>query len=225
MKNYFVEYCGRYRIEVKIPTGFFFVEGDVNSGYVIEDSEKNQFLRIPSGFTSDGLYVRGFWLSRFKISMLDGKKPRSIANEYPLVDITYPEAVEIAKKMNASLIPKEQYNRICMWLVETGGATFEEVFLHGNNTIGNYSKPFVLHKTGSNPLWMRNRLDDFWGGTYIWTTERSELYEHYRVIRGGYNDSPCESDYFPPINRGWANPETSTSRIAIRVFFQDELND
>lgn len=60
MKNYFVEYCGRYRIEVKIPTGFFFVEGDVNSGYVIEDSEKNQFLRIPSGFTSDGLYVRGF---------------------------------------------------------------------------------------------------------------------------------------------------------------------
>ena len=48
MKNYFVEYCGRDRIEVEIPTGFFFVEGDVNSGYVIEDSEKNQFLRIPS---------------------------------------------------------------------------------------------------------------------------------------------------------------------------------
>lgn len=225
MKNYFMEYCGKNRIEVEIPTGFYFSEGDVNHGYVIEDIEKNQFLRIPSGFTSDGLYVRGFWISRFEISMPNGKTPRSIAGEYPIVNINYKEAMNIAKMMNASLLQKEQYNRICMWLVETGGATFEEVFIHGNNTIGNYSKPFVLKKTGSNPLWMRNRLDGFWGGSFIWTAEHSELYDHYRVIRGGFNDALCEKEFSPPINRGWANPQKGSYQIALRVFFQDTLDN
>lgn len=219
MKDYLVEYCGKNRIEVEIPQNFCFKEGNVDNGYVIEDAEQNQFVRIPAGFTASGLYVRGFWVSRFDISMSDGKVPRSIQGEYPLVNMNYFQAMDIATMMNASLLSEEHYNRICMWLVQTRGATFDEVFLCGNSTIGNYSKPFVLEKTGSNPSWMRNRLDSFWGGTFIWTSEHSELYEHYRVIRGGYNDALCENDFSPPINRGWADPDKSNSRVALKVFF------
>lgn len=224
MKNYFVEYCGRDRIEVEIPKTFHFLEGTVNDGYVIEDIKGNQFLRIPAGYTSDGVYERGFWISRFDISTPNGK-PQSIAGEFPVVNIDYHTALKIAIEINGSLISKEQYNRVCMWLVETGGATFEEVFIQGNNTVGNYSKPFVLEKTGSNPLWMKNRLADFWGGTFIWTTEKSELYEHHQVIRGGYNDALCEKDFQPPSNRGWADPNKSTKRISMRVVLNDSLNN
>lgn len=221
MKERFVEYCDGNRIEVDVLEKYHFKEGTVNDGYVIEDDFGNQLLRIPSGYTSDGLYVRGFWVSRFEISLDIKGNPRSIAGEYPCVNIKLSDAVKKAKKMNGYVISGEEYNRIGMWLVQTGAATFEEVFVRGNNDIGNYSNPFVLEKTGSNSKWMRNRLDCFWGSAYIWTTEKSELYDHYRIIRGGPNVYFNTGEKHPPIFRTWADPEKESPNIAFRIVVKD----
>ena len=221
MKERFVEYCDGDRIEVDVLEGYHFKEGTVNDGYVIEDDLGNQLLRIPSGYTADGLYIRGFWVSRYKISVDDEGNPHSIAGKYPCVGINFFDAMKKAKKMNGDLIAKEEYNRICMWLVQTGAATFEEVFIKGNNDIGNYSNPFVLEKTGSNPKWMRNRLDCFWGGAYIWTTEKSELYDHHRIIRGGHNLYFTTGEKHPPVFRTWADPEKDSPNITFRTVVRD----
>lgn len=221
MKERFVEYCDGNRIEVDVLEGYHFKEGTVNDGYVIEDGIGNQLLRIPAGYTADGLYMRGFWVSRYEISVDNKGNPYSVAGEYPCTGINFFVATEKAKKMNGCLPGKEQYNRICMWLVQTGAATFEEVFIKGNNDIGNYSKPFVLKKTGSNSKWMRNRLDCFWGGSYIWTTERSELYDHYRVIRGGPDKDYFSGENHPPVFRTWADPKKENLNIAFRIIVND----
>ncbi len=74
--------------------------------------------------------------------------PRSIPNKEPLTNINFYNSVELAKKVNGVLLDKEDYNRVCMCLIETKAVTFEEVFLFGNDK-GNYSKPFVKSKNGS----------------------------------------------------------------------------
>lgn len=217
MKERFVEYCEGDRIEVDVLDKYHFKEGNVNDGYVIEDELKNQLVRIPSGYTSDGLYVRGFWVSRFEISIDKTGRPCSVAGKYPCVNITFDEARALAKKMNGDLIAKEEYNRICMWLVETGAATFEEVFIKGNDSIGNYTQPFVLKEAGANYQWMRNHLDNFWGNAYIWTTEKSELYEHHRIIRGGPDICYNTGDKRPPSHRTWKDPQKRSSRVTFRI--------
>ena len=184
MKDTFLEYCQGNRYEVDIPDKFSFKEGEVENGLVIEDKDGNQYVRIPSGYTADGLYVRGFWISRYEISIREDEVPLSVANRYPAININFYDSEKLAKKVGGFLINKEEYNRVCMWLVETKAATFDEIFVNGNGK-GNYSNPFSLAKTGANPLWMFNRLDNFLGNCYTWTTERSELYAHLRIIRGG----------------------------------------
>ena len=225
MKERFVEYCDGNRIEVDVLEKYHFKEGTVNDGYVIEDDLGNQLLRIPSGYTADGVYVRGFWISRYEISVDDEGNPHSIAGEYPCVGINFFDAKKKAKEMNGVLIANEEYNRIAMWLVQTGAATFEEVFIKGNKDIGNYSKPFVVEKTASNPKWMRNRLDCFWGGAYIWTTEKSELYDHHRIIRGGHNSYFTTGEKHPPAFRAWADPERDSENITFRIVVRDPKKD
>ena len=108
-----------------------------------------------------------------------------------------------------------------MWLVQTGGATFEEVFVRGNSEIGNYSIPFVAEKTGSNPKWMRNRLDSFWGSFYVWTTEKSEIYSHNRIIRGGPSSYFNTGAKHPPVFRAWADPKKESPIITFRIVVRD----
>ncbi len=220
MKKTFSEYCDGYRIEVDIPDGFSFKEGEVNDGLIIESDVGSQYLRIPAGYTSDGFYVRGFWLSRYEISLGNDGNPLSVAGEYPLTNVNYFDAKALAEKVNGFIPSKEEYNRVCMWLVQTNGATFEQVFVTGNGK-GNYSQPFKLVKTGSNPLWMVNRLDNFFGNCSIWTTERSELYDHYRIIRGGHGSYHNTGDNHPASHRAWANPEESFSDNGLRIVILD----
>ena len=221
MKKTFLEFCDGDRIEVDIPNGFSFKEGEVDDGLVIESDVGSQYLRIPAGYTSDGLYVRGFWLSRYEISLGNDDEPLSIADRYPITNVSFYESEKLAKKVVNGCIPsKEEYNRICMWLVQTKAATFEEVFVTGNGK-GNYSDPFVLAKTGSNPLWMLNRLDNFFGNCSIWTTERSELYDHHRIIRGGHGSYFNTGDNHPASYRAWADPEKGYSDNTLRIVIRD----
>lgn len=216
----FYEYCNGSRIEVKIPNSFVYIEGEVANGLVIEDEAGNQFIRIPTGYTPSGEFVKGFWISRFEISLDEDENPHSVANKYPIVNVGYHLACILAQKVDDGyILSGREYDRICMWLVETGVATFEQVFVKGNG-MGNYSKPFVLAKTGTNPEWMKNRLDNFWGNCYIWTTERSELYAHYRVIRGGNGAFDLVDDNYPASCRSWNNPNEGRNYITFRICFR-----
>ncbi len=220
MKKTFLEFCDGYRIEVDIPNGFSYKEGEVDNGLIIENEAGSQYLRIPAGYTSDGLYVRGFWLSRYEISLGNDEEPLSIPDRYPVTNVNFYEAVELARKVANGYIPsKEEYNRICMWLVSTKAATFEEVFETASR--GNYSTPFVLAKTGENPSWMINRLDNFFGNCSIWTTERSELYDHNMIIRGGHGLYANNGEKHPASFRRWANPEEGYLDNTLRIVIRD----
>ena len=109
MKERFLEYCDGDRIEVEVLDNFHFKEGTVDDGYVIEDNIGNQFLRIPSGYTPNGLYVRGFWISRYEISVDEKGKPHSVAGEYPCVNINLFDAIKKAKQFNGCIIAAEEY--------------------------------------------------------------------------------------------------------------------
>ena len=220
MKKTILEYCEGNRIEVDIPNGFSFKEGEVNNGLVIESKNGSQYIRIPSGYTSDGLYIRGFWLSRYEISLGNDGTPLSIAGKYPLTNVNFYDAKKLAKKVKGFIPSKEEYNRVCMWLVQTNAATFNQVFVTGKDK-GNYTEPFVIAKTGSNPLWMINRLDNFFGNCSIWTTERSELYEHHRIIRGGHGSYYNTGNNHPASYRTWAKPELGFPDTTLRIVLQD----
>ena len=112
MKDAIYEYCDGNRFEVDIPEGFNWVEGEVNNGCVIENKKGDQFIRIPLGYTAEGLFVRGFWVSRFEVSKGENEIPRSIAGEYPWTYINYPDAVKAAESIGAGVISKNEYNRI-----------------------------------------------------------------------------------------------------------------
>lgn len=220
MRKTFFEYCDSNRIEVDIPDGFSFKEGDVDTGLVIECNDGSQYLRIPAGYTSDGLYVRGFWISRYEISIGDDGNPLSVVNKYPLTNVNFYDAVKLAEQVNGYIIDKEEYNRICMWLVQNNAATFEQVFIKGNGC-GNYSKPFTLAKTASNPLWMHNRLDNFFGNCSIWTTESSELCSQHKIVRGGHGSFYDTGDSYPASTRAWVSPEKGLPDNGLRIVIRD----
>ena len=190
--------------ELIIPEGFKIKDGNVDNGLVIENSNGDQYVRIPSGYNSDGVFVRGFWISRYEISKGNDNEPRSISGEYPWVNIDFIDATRIAQSIDGELISGEEYSRICMWLVQSGAATFQQVYVNGIKMENQGIKAFKLRKTGTNLDYMHNHICDFFGNGYLWTTERSELYHHRRVIRGGYNLYNKAQEYYPPTNRGWA---------------------
>ncbi len=204
------------RFGVTIPAGFSYKEGTIDTGYVIKDMDGNEYVHIPSGYNTEGTYVRGFWLSRYEISEGKDKTPQSKANEVPWVDINYYDALAVAESIGAYLISKEEYGRICMWLVETGAATFEQVYVNGKD-LGNYSRSSILAKTGSNPNWVCNNIYDFFGNGYTWTTEKSELYDHHRVIKGGHGMEFGSERCYPPSNRCWEKPNICRSNITFRI--------
>lgn len=201
------EYCYGNRIEIDIPDGYHFKEGKVEEGLVIQNEKGDSFVRIPAGYTSDGLYVRGFWVSSYIISKGNDGEACSVNGEHPWTDISFYEAEDVAKKFGGDLLSQEEYNRICMWLVQTHAATFEQVFIDGKG-MGNYSC---------------NGIDAFWSNAFIWTTQRSELYEHYRVVRGGVLKIYGTEAYSPPAFKAWAVPKEGNPMISFRIVLHDTI--
>ena len=131
------EYCNNNRIKVKIPEGFYFKEGEIDEGLVIENEHGDSFVRIPPGYTSDGVYVRGFWISAYYISKGEDGQAHSISGDYPWTEISFYEAKEVAEKFGGELLTSEEYNRICMWLVQTHACSlmdlvWEAIAIHSN---------------------------------------------------------------------------------------------
>lgn len=217
------EYCDGNRFEVVLPSGFHWVKGTVDEGCVIENKIGDQFIRIPLGYTAEGLFVRGYWLSRYEISKGQNNMPRSIAGMEPWTNISYPSALIAAESVGASIISREEYNRIPIWLLSTNAIKIDKLFVDGAG-LGNFSEPFKPAKTGSNPDWMINNLDCFWGNCYTWTTEKSELYDHHIVIRGGHGSYGDLKD--TPICRKRVSPELERNDITFRIVIRDQrLND
>lgn len=216
------EYCYGNRIEISIPEGYNFKEGKVEEGLVIQNEKRDSFVRIPAGYTSDGLYVRGFWVSSYIISKGNDGEACSVSGKYPWTDISFYEAQDVAKKFGGDLLSQEEYNRICMWLVQTHAATFEQVFIDGKG-MGDYSYSITSKKNGENPKWTVNNIDCFWGNAYIWTTQRSELYEHYRVVRGGISKIFGTEVCSPPAFKAWAVPEKGNPKISFRIVLHDAI--
>jgi hypothetical protein len=223
MSKTIYEECDNQKFEVVIPTGFHWVEGDVANGCVIQNGLGDELLRIPLGYTAKGLFVRGFWLSRYEVSKGDNGEPRSIPGKYPWTNISYQDAEIATEKIGASLITGEEYDRIPIWLLSTNSIGYSELF-HDGNGLGNFSEPFKVAKTGSNPNWMINRLDSFWGNCYTWTTEHSELYDHHMVVRGGHGSYNGLKN--TPICRRAFSPTLEKDDISFRFVFRDKrLND
>lgn len=224
MINKYYESFEGFRIEVEIPKGFHILKGNVDKGLVIENETGDSFVRIPSGYTADGTYIRGFWVSTYLISKGKDGQARSVSGEYPWTDINFYRATEVAHNFGGELLTREEYNRICMWLVKTCVATFDQVFIDGEGR-GNYSEPHELEKTGAHPEWLANNIDSFWGNAYIWTTERSQLYEHYRMIRGGISSIYGTESYYPPSSSAWSKPEEGNSNISFRIVLHDAIRE
>lgn len=218
----FYEHCYDNRIEVTIPEGFNFKEGDVESGLVIENGNGDTFVRIPAGYTADGIYIGGFWVSAYYISKGSNGQARSIPEDYPWTEISFYEAEKVVKNFGGDLLSQEEYNRICMWLVQTHATSFEKVFIDGVG-MGNYSNSFEVQRNGTNPEWIVNNIDCFWGNVYTWTTQRSELYEHYRKIRGGTRPIFGTDICPPPSSSAWAEPEKGSPVISFRLVLHDAV--
>lgn len=216
MKNFSSENSVSNQLDQMIPIGYSYKEGSIEDGYVIEDSNGNEYVLIPGGYNTDGEYIKDFWISRYEISRGKDDYPQSMRNKMPWVDINFYDASKIAESINGKLISREQYSRICKWLVRKNAATFEQVYDNGKG-LGYYSREYTLEKTGSNDEWMFCNIFDFFGNGYIWTTERSELYDHNRVIRGGHSISVDGEFCNPPTARSGRNPKTAASNITFRI--------
>ncbi len=166
-----------------IPNGFVHLCGTENTGFVIQSPEGNQFVWIPSGETKEDGYCEGFYFSRFDISMENKSTYVSKPGRYPIVDIDYYEAVEIAKKLNAKLISDKQFERILSWLLETGFMTDYQIY-EDTSGFGNYKNvgPHKMVKTFSNPNWLCNNIDNFAGNLWTWTCTGDDK---SKVLRGG----------------------------------------
>lgn len=212
------------QIAQAIPEGFSFVEGTVSTGLVIQDQLGNRYVRIPAGTNTEGVYVRDFWVSQYEISEGENETPQSMAGKAPWVRISYEKAVKIASKVGGFIISREEYSRICTWLVDTGAVSYWQMYKDGKG-MGNYDGEFSLMKTGSNPDWACNKIFDFFGNGYIWTTERYEVYEHHRIIKGGNRKERDTGYCYPPVNRAWEDPSIGRSNLTFRIVLHDEVED
>lgn len=166
-----------------IPNGFVHLCGTENTGFVIQSMEGNQFVWIPGGETREDGYCEGFYFSRFDISMENESTYVSKPDRYPVVDIDYYEAVEIANKLNAKLISDKQFERILSWLLESGFMTDYQIY-EDTSEFGNYKNvgPHKMVKTFSNPKWLCNNIDNLAGNLWTWTCTGDDK---SKVLRGG----------------------------------------
>ena len=224
MKQNSLENSVNNQIDQMIPVGYSYKEGSIENGYVIEDSNGNEYVLIPGGYNTDGEYIRAFWISRYEISRGEEDYPQSMRDKTTWTDINFYDASKIANSINGKLISREQYSLICKWLVESKAATFEQVYDNGIG-MGYYSKNYTLEKTGSNDEWKCNNIYDFFGNGYTWTNEKSELYDRDRVIRGGHSISLNGEHCNPPAARVGKNPKSKGTNVTFRIVLNAEREE
>ena len=181
-----------------IPDGFNHILGDVDTGYVIEDSYGNQYVWVPvesgklirntdsnndyeeidntaSGLVNSVAQNYGFYIARYETSEyeLNGEKvTASMEGKIPLTNITYSDAVEL---INNSA--KEYEYKNCNTAILNSYAwdtTLEWLNLTQKNYssstyFGNYSG--TIYPTGQTESDIVNNICDMAGNVREWTTE------------------------------------------------------
>lgn len=181
-----------------LPEGFSHVGGEVETGYVIQDSYGNEFVWVPvesgkltrntmlendyeeSNNTATALVNSvaqnyGFYMGRYEASMYDvnGQKVAStMENKKPWTNVTYLEATEAAAKAS-SAFGYEGYQTaiINSYAWDTSIAWIDKNYENysTNTSYGNYSGD--IKNTGSTESDIKNNICDMAGNVREWTTE------------------------------------------------------
>lgn len=181
-----------------IPTGFSHIEGDVKSGYIIQDSYGNEFVWVPvysgkltrntmlddnyeeSNNTATALVNSvaqnyGFYIGRYEASKYEingSTVAASIGNRMPWNNVTYIEAAEVAQK-SSLVFGYEEYKTaiINSFAWDTTLAWIDESHENysSNTSHGNYSG--TIRNTGATESDIKNNICDMAGNVREWTTE------------------------------------------------------
>jgi hypothetical protein len=182
-----------------IPDGFEYIGGEVDSGYVIQDSVGNQFVWIPvptgiltrntmlnsdyeeSNATSSELVnsvakYYGFYIARFEASSYEigGKKvATSLAGRIPWTNVTYTEAYQAALDMASAFNYEEGIKTAIVnsYALDTTLDWINETVENYSTNIsfGNYSGTIL--PTGQTESDIVNNICDLAGNVREWTTE------------------------------------------------------
>lgn len=199
--------------EIIIPNGYEYFGGTISTGIIIESIKKDQFVWIPGGETKNDGFCEGFFVSRYEISKTDDGSYASKSGEYPIVDISYMDAMKFASTLGARIISDKQFERIIAWVLETGDKTEQQVY-EDSSEFGNYKNvgPKKMTKTGYNKKWMCKNIDNLAGNLWTWTCTGNET---SRILRGG--SCACDGDYTPLGRKIYSYLEGSRFYIGLRV--------
>lgn len=184
--------------EPYIPKGFSHVEGEVENGFVIQDSYGNEFVWIPvetgkltrnrmldddyeeTNNTATALVNSvaknyGFYIGRYEASVYEknGQKvAATLPNKTPWTNITYPDAAEASIKAT-SVFGYEGYQTAILnsYAWDTTLAWIDQNFesYSSNTSYGNYSG--TIRNTGTTESDRKNNICDMAGNVREWTTE------------------------------------------------------
>lgn len=200
-----------------IPEGFEHIGGDVNSGFVIQDSYGNQFVWVPvptgiltrntmlssdfeeSNTTSSELVNSvaknyGFYIARFEASSYDinGKKvAASMAGKIPWTNINFTDAYQASLDMADAFGYPEEVNTAIVnsyaWDTTLEWINQNIPNYSTNTSYGNYSG--TIFPTGQTQSDIVNNVCDMAGNVREWTTEidKSVVEEDSKTKRNNKN--------------------------------------
>lgn len=181
-----------------MPTGFSHKEGEVDTGYVIEDSYGNEFVWIPvesgkltrntmldtdyeesnssaSALVNSVAQNYGFYIARYEASACDVNGQTvagSIADKTPWTNLTYSEAANAATNA-ATAFEYEGYQTAIMnsyaWDTTIGWLDQSFESYSTSTSYGNYSGS--IRNTGATESDIKNNICDIAGNVREWTTE------------------------------------------------------
>ena len=214
-----------------IPTGFSHVEGEVETGYVIEDKFGNQFVWIPvanaklirntmldndyedsgSALVNSVAQNYGFYMARYEASSyeINGEKvASSMADKTPWTHITYVDAANAASKA-ASVFEYEDCQTALVnshaWDTALSWIDQTTQNYSTNTRYGNYSGE--IRNTGTTSTDQKNNLCDLAGNVREWTTE---IYKEKKKTTTNTSKNKNK-------NKNATNQETVAETVSYRV--------
>lgn len=233
-----------------MPTGFSYLEGEVENGYVIQDQYGNEFVWVP---VEDGKLTRntmldgdyeessstatalvnsvaqnyGFYIAKYEASAaeVDGKKvASSIRNKSPWVNVTYAEAAEAA--INASTaFGYEDYRTAIMnsyaWDTVLNWIDASFENYSTNTSYGNYSGN--ARNTGTTESDIKNNICDLAGNVREWTTEIYKANSNQQNTTNTKNEVMSETINYRVVRGGGASlSRTASSHTGYKENMTDE---
>lgn len=215
-----------------IPTGFSYLEGEVDTGYVIQDKYRNEFVWVP---VPDGKLTRntmldnnyeesnstaselvnsvaqnyGFYIARYESSTyeINGEKIAcSIRNKIPWTHIKYTDAASACSKAS-SYFNYEGYQTSIMnsfaWDTTIDWINKTIESYSSSTSYGNYSGN--IRNTGTTESDSKNNICDMAGNVREWTTEI------YKVAKSSNTNTSASK------KKNITNEEIASETVTYRV--------